>query len=53
MKARYAAQRHARTPEDLDNLLRQFSAERRAAILDRLRPHLGFAPDASSPADHQ
>jgi hypothetical protein len=53
MKAQYAAQRHARTPEDLDRLLRQFSPERRPAILERLRPHLGFELDASAPTDNQ
>jgi hypothetical protein len=46
MKAQSAAKRHVRTPEDLDRLLRQFSSERRPAILERLRPHLGFDPDS-------
>jgi hypothetical protein len=44
MKAQYAARRHAPTQEHLDRMLRQFSRERRAAILDRLRPHLNFEP---------
>jgi hypothetical protein len=46
MKAQYAAKRHAHTPEELNRVLRQFSPERRPAILERLRPHLGFEPDS-------
>jgi hypothetical protein len=47
MKAQSAAKRHARTPEELDRLLRQFSPERRPAILERLRAHLSFDPDSA------
>jgi hypothetical protein len=48
--AKYAADEHARTQEDLNKLLSQFGQEYRQEIIDRLRPHLTFEPE---PLDRQ
>ena len=53
MKARHVAHKHVRSQEDLDKLLRQFSRDRRARILERLRPHLEFEPAALPAFDSQ
>jgi hypothetical protein len=44
MKAKYAADRFARSQKDLNELLSQFPLENRQRILDRLTPHLTFEP---------
>ncbi len=49
MKARRGAKEHARTQEDLNRLLRQFSPVHRAGLLERLRPHLEFEPEQLKP----
>jgi hypothetical protein len=44
MKAKYAADRFARSQEELDTLLSQFPLENRQRLLERLAPHLTFEP---------
>jgi len=44
MKAKYAADRYAKSQEELDELLSQFPRESRQGLLDRLTPHLTFEP---------
>ena len=55
MKARRVARKHARTQEDLNRILSQFSPVHHAGLLARLRPHLEFEPAPGTrgmPAPH-
>jgi hypothetical protein len=50
MIAKYAADTHARSQEELDTLLAQFGPAYAQSILDRIKPHLTFEP---KPLDKQ